>query len=220
MAWTKEIGPDGLPRWRGKDTIYNYANSFNPAMITAGAIMVAFPLFMGAFAGGGSVGKFLAGFLSLIMIPCGAAFLLHSFLVRQKFIGDEWQLVASPDGLQLQLKGAARMRERWAVPLGAVGRVEVARSAEYTPAREYPRGLMGGGGFQNTPAHEWQTFLFLNDGTRRVIYHANAARDDCAALAASIREYVESARAGAAPSSPSPPDAAGGSGPRAAGFDL
>jgi hypothetical protein len=99
----------------------------------------------------------------------------------------------------------------WTVPLDAVARVETGRTAEYSPSRNY-KGLFsvpfGSEAVQAVSVYEWQTFLFLNDGTRRVIYHANAARDDCAALAASIREYVEQARH-SAPASPSAPASVG-----------
>jgi hypothetical protein len=149
------------------------------------------------------VGVFIGFSISLI----GA--ILSNKSPDASFFGDTWQLVARPDSLQLQLTKNAKLRERWFVPLNAVSRVETARTADFTPARKYGSQWLG------TPEHEWQVFLFLNDGTRRVIHQANAARDDCAALAASIREYVEQAHHSAPSTSSTAPSA-----PAAYGFDL
>lgn len=191
MPWMKENGPDGLPVWRGRDEIYDRSENYKmgPFAMWVGLTVIGVPML------------FQSPLLGLGLVVGGgiAAVVMQSKARKNgaEFIGDEWQLVARPDGLQLQLKPSAKMRERWAVPLDAIARVETARTAEYMPARYLAHVIDPMGRRQAVPEHEWQTFLFMADGTRRVIYHANAARDECAALAASIREYVESARAGA-----------------------
>lgn len=210
-GWYKDTAPSGLPVWRGKDSIFNFQHHTGHEILGAGlllgiigAVLLA-SFLITAFSPykGDDLSSGYALAAGVLMI--GARILLrHGNRTRGKFIGQAWTLAASNDGITF--KG----NDRWAVSLDAVARVETARTVEYTPARQF------GSQLRNTPADEWQTFIFLNDGTRRVIYHANADRDGCAALAASIREYVEAARsAAAAPESPNATPA-----PPADGFDL
>lgn len=218
MSWRQENGPDGLPVWRGKDAIFNQMHEGGKKLQIAAAAwvaLVAFFLWMDGF-------KFTrdVAIVAALVLPLAALFLAFSLLWGRQFVGSEWSLEVHSDFIGF--KG----REKWAVPLDAVARVETGKTADYVPARYYGfragslpqtplNARLWGWKMLDTSEHEWQVFLFMADGTRRVIYHANAARDDCAALAASIRGYVESAKASVPASAAPAVDA-----PRAAGFDL
>jgi len=149
--------------------------------------------------------------VSLMIVPLIILSTFYAVFIGLQWHGDKWTLFSSPIDLSYQGK------ENWKTALDAISRVEISRTSEFTPARRYAGTPHGIDPIQSVPRDEWQTFLFLKDGTRRVVYHANAARDDCAALAASIREYVEQARHAAPAASPSSPWP---SAPVADGFDL
>lgn len=147
--------------------------------------------------------------VAALMFPVGAICLMDALMIKEEFIGKKWALWA--DLSEFIYEGSSK----WSVSMDSIARVEIAKTKDSLPARKYKGGIFGGGGLQLVPEHEWQTFLFLNDGTRRVVHIANADRDGCAALAASIREYVETARAAADPQSSDTSPAA-----PADGFDL
>jgi hypothetical protein len=88
-----------------------------------------------------------------------------------------------------------RSGPKWTIALDSVSRVESGLTIEWQPAREYEGGSDSPFKHQPIPRYEYQTFLFLNDGSRRVILTANADREGCGTLAASIREWLEEARA-------------------------
>lgn len=189
MAWKKEISVDGMPIWSGVDRIYNLRYSDQKAM----NVLAIFFMILG------SIMLIISFGLSfdLLSVFMGLGSLAYGFSMRApsspKFIGPKWVITSYGDGL------AFRGNDEWAVNLDEIARIETGQTCEFTPSRDY-RGLVplpllsSKEDWQTTPKTEWQTFLFLNDSTRRVIYHANADRDGCAALAHSIRSYLETAR--------------------------
>lgn len=106
----------------------------------------------------------------------------------------------------------------WRVTPDQVARVEVADSAAWQPARVYP-GSMSSEPVPLKQGHESQAFLFMADGSRRVIYTVAGGREGAATLAASVRSWLEAYRASAALPAPiaraSLPDAS-----NSEGFDL
>lgn len=94
----------------------------------------------------------------------------------------------------------------WSVSLDDIARVESGRTAEWIPHRAMAHGplwasgrdgdgVLFGGGFVAVPPTEYQTFLFLSDGSRRVISTLHNGREETAKLAASVRAWVEAQRA-------------------------
>lgn len=144
-----------------------------------------------------------------------AYFGINKWQKQSPWQGDFWTLVISDGRAEYRQAPAAippvTARPSWIVPVDAIARVETSPTSDYLGGRDY-----GGKGrdedFRAVPKGEWHVFLFLNNGTRRPIHYANANRDDCAELAASIRAHLESTR----PSSAAPAKDA----PRPSGFDL
>jgi len=93
----------------------------------------------------------------------------------------------------------------WEVTLDEVSRVESGLTREWQPARHYSggpifandqsTGMIFSSGVLEVSAFEYQTFLFLADGSRRVIYTANADREGAGTLAQSIRSWIEEMKA-------------------------
>lgn len=95
----------------------------------------------------------------------------------------------------------------WSVRLDQVSRVESGLTREWQPGRKYgggpifandrSTGMIFSSGVLEVPSVEYQTFLFLADGSRRVIYTVNANRQSAGTLAQSIRSWIEEAKAAA-----------------------
>lgn len=202
MAWTKEIGTDGLPLWSGKNSIYDALAPSHAQKWANTKSLIFLPILIASIIIG--ITTSIVG--CLIIIGISLIWVLIGNDAQSKFIGENWRLIS--EARELRYSGSSK----WSVSLDEISRVEVGKTCDYKPLRDYGgRGIKDD--YRTVPEHEWQTFLFMNDGTRRVIYIANAARDDCAMLAASIREYIGSARDSAPPSTSS-------EAPRAAGFEL
>lgn len=133
-----------------------------------------------------------------------------------QFEGNNWRLDLNGDGLSYEAKpedargvmvdtGPAS----WAVDLRDVATVEAGRTVDWQKRRDLP-GLMSSEprdkwAWQTVSDSEFQTFIMTATGRRLVIHTANANREECSALAMSIRGQVEAARsAGATPVAASP----------------
>lgn len=130
------------------------------------------------------------------------------------FFERDWTLWASATGLSYNagpfsgdLDSTGVGTSHWSVRLDDIARVEVGRTADWQTRRFYPGGplyvqgagdsgvIFSDGSFPLSRTAEFQTFLYLNDGSRRVIYTVNAMREEAGMLAHSIRAWVEAARA-------------------------
>ncbi len=152
-------------------------------------------------------------FFKMMFIFIGGVFAFTAYFIigrgakPKQWLTQRWQLQIRDRAFQFNAAANDGLPSaNWTLPLDAVASVETGRTADFTPSRK------SGSFTMETSAYEWQTFLFLKDGTRRPVHHANAARDDCAALAASIREYLDTAAPVVASSAPD--------GSRPSAFDL
>ena len=144
----------------------------------------------------------------LILAPTASLFAAwcayRRLFVRQsrpsKFLTRRWTLRPTPEGLayaagafsdELDASEASRDGGQWSVPLSAIARVEVAPTTQWIPSRNYRGFSIGTPRVQAVPPHEYQTFLFMADGSRRVIYTGNADFEGAAILAHSVRTWVE-----------------------------
>jgi hypothetical protein len=127
----------------------------------------------------------------------------------------DWKLHAGEGGMTLTYRAsefspylaqAGVGGSHWSVSLNDIARVESGRTAEWIPHRAMAHGplwasgrdgdgVLFGGGFVAVPPTEYQAFLFLNDGSRRVISTLHNGREETAKLAASVRAWVEAQRA-------------------------
>lgn len=213
MSWHKDA--NGAPMWAGTDSIVNgawlerqktSANKWDTGTIAFGVITAV--SFLG-MTGGDAVSKFFGGIgfavFGLITLFYGAMWLGTGNHHREQWLTQEWTLRG--DKGALTYKGAAS----WSVHVDQVASVEASQTINWQRVRQYP-GVKDGA---LIPEFEWQTFLVMADQSRRVILTANAGREACTTLAASIRAYVEAERA-AAKSAP----VAVSTSPDGEGFDL
>lgn len=122
----------------------------------------------------------------------------------QRFYSRGWKLLGTDGKLALQAgqfdglinadEVSGRSPSSWAVALDSIERVEVGLTRDWIPARQYHGAPSKQRGYDHVPAHEYQTYLHLSDGTRRVILTANADREGCAALAHSVRAWIDGER--------------------------
>lgn len=94
------------------------------------------------------------------------------------------------------------------MPLASVARVESGLTRDWAPARRYRTHIVGSL-LRRVPDHEYQTFLVLADGSRRVVRTVNADREGTAMLAHSIRAWLEACRLNACLPGSAVPRAAG-----------
>lgn len=167
------------------------------------------------------LGGILAAVLALLLL-LGCEF----FPKPDLFIRREWKLTATQGALvyragafsaPLDAFQVSRDGPSWSVPIGAVARVESSLTADWQPARKYeghPSYVRDG--VCGVPKSEYQTFLLMNDGSRRVIQTVNADREGSLVLAQSIRCWLEEHRLRIAAKERSRDDSA----PTPEGFDL
>ena len=210
IGWNNFLNDDGLALWEGKDSIINLdqiesGKNIKDAggLLIVGGVSMAFLLTIVQ----NVIGRSQSGpmtFASIFIVAGVMCLLVYGS--KPKWIGATWRLAGN--STELLYSGDTS----WRVSLDDISSVEVGRTRDFTPSRTY------NGNLKAVPDHEWQTFIVVRDQTRRAIYHANAGRDECAALRASIAAYVEAARAALpAPSAaPLPPSAS----PSGEGFDL
>ena len=203
QPWRVERAPNGGAIWRGKESIINLdkvqsdLERLAPLLTGSGVGVFILAALANGISGGHAEGAVkMAGIWFLI-----GALLWVGQVLKPKWLEQGWTLSQNENTLKFQ--GA----HSWAVPLDQIASVEAGKTTDWQLVRKYSRKDY------EIPPTEWQTFLVLNDQTRRVVHHANAAREECAALAASIRAHVEGLRA----SAPSLPSSAA---PAGDGFDL
>lgn len=129
------------------------------------------------------------------------------------FLRQSWVLVGDDEGLTFSPRQAPApfSSKSWRVSIDEVSSVEAGRTVEWAPARRF-RATFKSDELQSTPEHEWQAFIITRSGLRLVIHTANADREGCAALAASVRAWIEAHRAA--------PDLAASSTAQEEGFSL
>jgi hypothetical protein len=144
----------------------------------------------------------LLGFVCLAG-SVGAA-LLTALEKPSGWITRRWSLTASASRLVYEASRfsapldplqVTRDGSRWSVPLDAVSRVEAGRSVEWQAVRVYEgKPFDSRDGVAKIPDNEYQTFLFMADGSRRVIYTGNADREGAGMLAQCIGAWIEARR--------------------------
>lgn len=153
----------------------------------------------------------------------GAA-LLTAIAKPSGWITRRWSLTASAGGFvyragpfdrPLDPLQITRDGSRWSVRLDAVARVEAGCTVEWDRVRRYegkPSDSLDG--IAKIPGNEYQTFIFMADGSRRVIYTGNGDREGAGMLAHSIGTWIEARRneAKSRTTSPAALVAAGGEG--------
>lgn len=206
MSWCKEIGTNGLPIWRGCDSVVNLhrerAQAVKGCLIPLLGFMVVVALAMlyaGASGDHGTdqIGIFIGILTLLACVP--ASFAVYDMvkgggLSLREFFSEEWALweVRSPamHGLAFtRAASASRPAEWWTVRLSDIARVETGPTREWIGARKL------GAIVHEVTAFESQTFLFMNDGSRHVICSVNGDREATATLAQSVRAWLEERKA-------------------------
>lgn len=194
MGWNVEKDDQGAPIWRGQESIINAHADSATLLKWLGIVFVVGCLAPSACnAGVSRVTDGLNVLFAFIGIAGGACISV-AFIAgyrTQKWFGRTWSLVADSGALSYQAGAADGLpAESWRVSVDQIATVEAGRTVDWRPSRVIHN-------IRYEPDHEWQTFLILTDQTRRAVHHANADREGCAALAASIRAHVEAARAAA-----------------------
>lgn len=196
MIWKHETR-DGRPVWAGINSVYDMQRKSREGVQLA-ALGVGVVLFIvGAVLMGANL---LLGVVVMIAGPILAVVLINA-QKTEDFITSKWRLDVSPDGL-LIYQGP----QSWTVALADVAGVETGRTVDWEPVRQFGAhwgDLNNPTGSHEVPKNEFQTFLHMGDATRRVILTANSEREQCAALAASLRGALEALKTGPA-SAPAP----------------
>ena len=221
MTWRRESGRDGLPIWRGRDSIVNVHQ------VEAWEVMgCGYPLGWGLLIGGffllntgeHGIGATLTSLLGWVCFLCGGATLLCFWLIGRggglsgrSFFDEGWSLseirTDTFHGLVFKrMESANRPAESWAASLAEIARVEAGATKQWISSRRL------GNVIHSVTDVECQTFLFMNDGSRRVICSINGDREAAATLAQSVRAWFEAMKA----SAPTPPRSYA----RAEGFDI
>ena len=224
MTWRRERDANG-PAWRGVDSVLDAwwqrrRDAQTLDNLAVGAIIAALGLgacvcFLEAelHAPWGDQSWRSEYLYALLMFLAGLALsvatwlgcVMNAWAMPPPFITRTWTLcVNASGGLEyragrfspfLDPGGVSAHGAHWSVTLDAISRVESCQTQGWQPARRYHGGPWYLMPFQLVSEHEFQTFLYLNDGSRRVIFTAVAARESCGTLAASIRAWLEEARA-------------------------
>lgn len=206
MNWTATTDENGLPRWTGTDSIINqrrreaYYLKYGGGGLLILCFLIVTVISISTRGSNSVQSQFGGGALSLVFGLVGLGLLANLVVVAakggaptQKWFDEPWVMGAvsnaSFTGFEF-IRGASRFRseERWKARLDDIARIEVGFTKEWTPLRE-----IGAYKYPTTDV-EYQVFFYMNDGSRRVVMAANAAREECAALAHSIRTYLEAQR--------------------------
>jgi hypothetical protein len=179
MSW--KIDNSGGPKWSGMDSIYNMKSDLRWLYLGGGiAGLLLCAVTMGGT--GSTVDNGLNAVFGVLVLMPSIGITLYGLTLFPKWINDGWALTANSGYLYY------RGENSWSVHLNHIGSVEVGRAVDWTPARST--------GLSQTPVspYEWQVFLFLTNGSRRVIYSVNADRESAATLAASIKSWADRQR--------------------------
>lgn len=141
-----------------------------------------------------------------LIVVGGVIWIMRNYarLKPDGLITRRWFLKATVDGLTYSAGHFSRALDpidvsahgiSWSVKLASIARVESAHTTEWQAGRVYEGGPGGRAGPAAVPPHEYQTFLFLADGSRRVFCTVNIHREDAATLAHSVRSWLEAMKA-------------------------
>jgi hypothetical protein len=207
MADMKHLGPE----WWGEHQHLNPLWESRPRALLYGIITVGgFVLALfGAIQG--IIPRGSVSMLAYFMLPLGLTALAYFFLVP-KFLVGRWRLsaqrdtltyespgivgellelaLAGPFGDVLQRLGVSANLRGWSVSSASIARIETGPTADWQPLRRY--GLFE----KPVPRDEVQAFLFLADGSRRVIANVHGGRESMAMLTQSIRSWLDQQRQG------------------------
>jgi hypothetical protein len=206
MSWQREDSRDGLSIWRGRDSIVNLHQHQAWEAMGCGIPGIAVTVIMGlvflAEASGkngvaGSLGTFLG---YLVLLPgLGAGALIFAItckggLSTKTFFDEAWTLreqqSATFQGLTYRrMESGNRSAESWSAPLADIARVEAGSTQQWISSRRL------GNVIHPVSEAESQVFLFMNDGSRRVICSINGNREMAAMLAQSVRSWFEAEKA-------------------------
>lgn len=223
MTWKRESGGDDRPIWRGRDSIVNLhqfqavenAGCLYPALVVVVAIAL---LFIGDSGGDDPIDLIsgVTGWAMLLVCTPTVWFLWKleqgGGLSTRTFFDEEWTLrevkTATFHGLNFdRMESGNRPAESWSAPLADIARVEAGATKQWISSRRL------GNVIHPVTDVEWQTFLFMNDGSRRVICSINGNRETAATLAQSVRSWLEAMKT-------HPPAGLLRSHARAEGFDI
>jgi hypothetical protein len=185
--------------WWGTNRHLNPLASTRPVAFSSGAALVsAFLLALWVYVSGprGMIPQWVMEFISLIAFLPGFLALSYAFLVPPLLDGLVWQLTLEGDVLTYRAQSywhpIIRKMESWSVPFDKVARVETGATSDWQPTRP---GLLWD---KPVPRNEAQTFLFMDDGSRRVIATLHDGRESLSTLAQSMRSHFERRRSTAA----------------------
>ena len=219
MSWTMEHTGDGMPRWSGADSVYDVWWHKRTGKVYANIVVgvLLFLMGMGALVclevaqdhapwgdqgWRGWYGTALLFLLGAVVLACAAVLTLlrYDWSILPEFITRNWTLSAGADGLtyragnfdwRLVATEVSRDGLAWSVALDNVTRVESAPTRQWQGARRYKGGPAFSRDVAEIPSMEHQVFLFLADGSRRVVHTVNGDPETASMLALSIRSWVE-----------------------------
>lgn len=220
MSWAVHDDDADAPVWAGEDSAFDkYASKerANRLGLLGGIISIALLMFgLMVFVRGGGL-DMMAGLV--IMLGSVAWFAVKSYSPGPtRFLGRQWVLEVQGDRLAYIAQHAPGdiqlwPSEEWSLRIDDIARVESGLTKEWQAVRHY-RPEQKHHHLDAIPDVEYQTFLFLSDGSRRVLYTANAAREATATFAHSVRSWLERQRNAAKARDTSPDHQIG------EGFDL
>jgi hypothetical protein len=191
-SWNLDEMKDLGPQWRGRNRYLNPLHATRPRAIFIGGWLVLFPLLvLWAFVSGprGMVPRSVVETLLILAFLPGVATLFYAFAMPRFFESQSWVLSLDRQGLTYRARSywepLLAAPEGWSARLDDVARVETAATAQWEPTR---RALLGD---KPAPREEVQAFLFMTDGSRRVIATVHGGRESMATLAHSIRSRLD-----------------------------
>lgn len=192
MNWTKETAPSGTPRWQGVCSVQDPHRKAGSERALAASLI-------GACVGGvlGGLTDIFGGALLGVFFGALAGLVIGADEDTPNFDTRAWALSADALCLSYQAAASAYLdAARWSVRLDQIARIETGRTVEWQAGRDYGRYL--GQRVVTAPSAEYQAFLFLTDGSRRVFHTVNADREDAETLAHSVRAWLEARKKEAA----------------------
>lgn len=183
----KHLGPE----WWGADRRLNPLHATRPRAFLMGGWLVGIFLLTLLAWRSGLISTSSVELLAIFALLPGVAALIYGFEMPRFLASHSWRLMLDDEGLHYQpvsyWEPFVRI-EGWSVPLHEVARVETGATADWAPMRSF---LLRD---KPTPREEVQTFLFLADGSRRVIATVHGGRESMSTLAHSIRSSLQAMR--------------------------
>lgn len=187
MAW--KIDKSGGPKWSGTDIVYNTASEPRWFFLLPGiAGLILYIATKGH--GSGAVDRALNSVFTVLVLFPSLGSIAYGVTLFPQWSRRPWTLTARAGDLWYHGEYS------WWAPLDVITSVEVGRTVDWIPSRR------SGLGHAPVSEFEWQVFLFMADGSRRVIHSVNARRESAARLAASIKSWIDGQRAALAEAVP------------------